>query len=172
MTRLLLLALLAGSPALAQEMPNEPAPLSELVGIDGVSPATPPPSPAQVDALTHDIASELRCPVCQGLSVADSQAETAVAMFERIRELVRLGYTEEQIDAYFITRYGEWVLLAPPATGLGLWLWVLPALLLLGGLFAVFALVGRQRSAPAAPAPSQTDDDPYVKRVLADLEDV
>lgn len=170
MTHLLLIAVLLAPIASAQEMPPEPAPLSELVGIDGVTPAGP--APADTHAVTIDIAEELRCPVCQGLSVADSQTETAVAMYDRIHELVRLGYSEEQIDQYFIDRYGEWVLLAPRSQGMGILLWWIPVGLVLA-IGGVMVWLTRSSKTPAAEPtpPATTSQDPYLARVLADLDD-
>ena len=163
-----LLLLLSLSLAQAQEPPAPPAPISELVGIEGLAPELAQPADVDVEPLTVDIASELRCPVCQGLSVADSQAETAVAMYERIKELVRLGYSEDQIDTYFVQRYGDWVLLAPPADGLGILLWVLPALFTIGVLPLVLFLTRKRRTPEVAEAADESD--PYIQKVLADLE--
>lgn len=174
--RTILLTLLLCSSAVAQEAPPAPAAFEDLVGIAGVDPAGPPPVGEVVEATTVDIAEELRCPVCQGLSVADSQTETAVAMFDRIRELVRLGYTEEQIDAFFVGRYGEWVLLAPRATGFATLLWGLPILMLLAIPLVLLGVASARKRAPSAErkpdmfAPEDTVD-PYIQRVLADLED-
>jgi cytochrome c-type biogenesis protein CcmH len=172
----LLMMLMLSTTASAQEAPPAPAAFEDLVGILGVDPAGPPPADDVVETLTVDIAEELRCPVCQGLSVADSQTETAVAMFDRIRELVRLGYTETQIDEFFIGRYGEWVLLAPRATGFATLLWVLPILMILGIPLVLLGVSAarRQPKKPNDPTPPAQDDapvDPYLQRVLADLED-
>mgnify|MGYP003406777306 CR=1 FL=1 len=90
--------------------------------------APPPDLPPEV----FRIARELRCPVCQGV---------AVEMRRIIAEMLQEGKTEEEIKAFFVERYGEWILYAPPRRGVTLWVWVLPVLglLLLGlGLFAYF----------------------------------
>jgi cytochrome c-type biogenesis protein CcmH len=92
-------------------------------------------------------------------------------MKHRVKELVAAGYSEGQIREYFIARYGEWVLLAPPSNGLGRLLWWSPAL----GLLAAAGVVGwrlRSRPVPAASpgdaAPGEAD--PYRKRLLAEVE--
>ena len=72
--------------------------------------------------LVYVIAKDLRCPTCQGVSVADSGADGARAMKDRIRELVSLGYTSEQIHDYFVSKYGEWILLRPKKDHQVLWL--------------------------------------------------
>lgn len=87
------------------------------------------------------IARELRCPVCQGESAAESNAGVAVEMRRLIAEMLAEGKTEAEIKAFFVERYGEWILFEPPRRGVALWAWVLPlvGLLLLGlGLFAYF----------------------------------
>ena len=173
---LLLFALMTLPIASAQDAPSAPPPVAGLVGIEGVQPAGAPPPPELVDDVARDIASQLRCPVCQGLSIADSQTETAIAMFDRITELVRLGYDEDQIDQYFIDRYGDWVLLAPRAQGLAVLLWVAPVILVIGIVLTMLWLTRRQRPKPvsqAAPTVEQDPDnpnDPYTERILRDLE--
>ncbi|GAA6755819.1 cytochrome C biogenesis protein CcmH [Thermus sp. 2.9] len=87
------------------------------------------------------IARELRCPVCQGESAAESNSGVAVEMRRIIAEMLQEGKTEEEIKAFFVDRYGEWILYNPPRRGVTLWAWVLPAvalILLALGLFAYF----------------------------------
>ena len=83
---------------------------------------------------TRAIAAELRCVVCQNLSVADSPSEMAQQMKEIIREQLQAGKTPEEIKNYFVSKYGEWVLLAPTRKGFALLVWVLPFVALLVGL--------------------------------------
>jgi len=87
------------------------------------------------------IARELRCPVCQGESAAESNSGVAVEMRRLIAEMLEEGKTAAEIKAFFVERYGEWILYEPPRRGVTLWVWVLPVvgLFLLGlGLFAYF----------------------------------
>lgn len=146
--------------------PDDPAWAAGL--IPGLDPGPPPPS-ADVDRLAHEIGLTLRCPVCQGLSVADSTSVAAVQMQRRIRELVGLGYTRADIEDYFVSRYGEWILLSPTAGGLNLLVWLGPLLAAgLGlGLASTFLRAPAARPAPAAP----TADDPYTRRLLAEVDD-
>jgi cytochrome c-type biogenesis protein CcmH len=113
-------------------------------------PALPPPAEEVAVAEAERIADGLRCPVCQGLSVADSNADAARAMYARIGELVRLGYSQDQIEDYFVDRYGEWVRLDPPVEGLHWLLWVAPALLAVVGA-GVIALRARTPASPSDP---------------------
>lgn len=105
---------------------------------------------------TEDVAGLLRCPVCQGLSVADSPSTTAQNMRHQVRELLERGYDQQQILAYFERSYGEFVRLQPPLRGVNWLLWLAPALVLLGGAF--FLLRRRTPPAPEAPASDPTLD--------------
>ena len=99
----------------------------------------------------HAIATQLRCVVCQNLSVADSPSEMARQMRDLIRERLAAGDRPEQVMAYFVQRYGEWVLLAPPARGLNLLLWLAPFGAVLIGLAVVATLTRRWRRRPPPP---------------------
>lgn len=174
MTALLLsVALLAMPPAaLAEDAPSRDA--SAAAPLDE-PPAGPPLEGEEAERESRRIGSGLRCPVCQGLSVADSNADAAVAMKNRIDELVRQGYTEEQIVDYFVDRYGEFVRLEPEAEGLNVLLWVIPGLVLLGGGAWWWSTANRDEpqgpaSSTAAAAP-EVDPElaPYIQAVLAEV---
>ncbi len=75
---------------------------------------------------TLELGSTMRCPVCQGLSIADSPTPSAVAMLSQVRDLFALGYTSEQILDYFESSYGEFVRLSPRPDGLNLLVWLAP----------------------------------------------
>jgi cytochrome c-type biogenesis protein CcmH len=107
------------------------------------SPAVAEPSRAAVERRVAAIAAQLRCPVCQNLSVRDSPSDVAAAFRARIRELVRAGRSDEEIRAFFVARYGEWILLSPPRRGIGIVVWLAPALLLSAGLATVALAVRR-----------------------------
>jgi cytochrome c-type biogenesis protein CcmH len=100
----------------------------------GVIPGVPPgpkPPPELVAPLSYAIGSKIRCPVCQGLSVADSSSPAAVQMQRRIRDLVAAGYGEDDIVDFFVERYGEFLLLEPRTSDQrNLIIWVGPGLVL------------------------------------------
>ncbi len=96
-----------------------------------------------VEGQVRAIASELRCVVCQNLSVADSPSTMAVQMRDVVRHQVKAGRTPDEIRAYFVSKYGEWVLLAPPTRGFNLIIWILPFVVLLAGIAAAVRLLLR-----------------------------
>lgn len=119
--------------------------------------------PLQGEALaqqTHAIAASLRCPVCQGLSVADSPSEMAVNMKTEVRDMLARGYTREQIESHFVRSYGEFVLLAPRFRGVNALVWILPIAALLAGAWVV-----RTKLRRLAAAPRPRNDDPDLARV-------
>ncbi|MGK7312499.1 MAG: cytochrome c-type biogenesis protein [Candidatus Longimicrobiales bacterium M2_2A_002] len=110
---------------------------SDAVSQSGAS-APPPTAPAAArdEALERSyvrVARQLRCPVCQQLSILDSPAELAVEMRAVVRERLEAGDSEEEVLAYFVSKYGQWVLLDPPKEGFNLVVWLAPLVLLLGG---------------------------------------
>src|SRR5437016_12841262 len=93
--------------------------------------ARPDPASAQSarpvsDDVVHEIAAQLRCVVCQNLAVADSPSEMASQMRAIIRERLAAGESPAEVQRYFVDRYGEWILLAPPRRGFNLLVWLLP----------------------------------------------
>ena len=100
------------------------------------------------------ISAELRCPVCQGLSVQDSPSETAREMRDLVAKRIAEGRSDEEVRAEFRRAYGEWVFLAPPLAGPGALIWLVPLLIVIGG--SAVAL-GRVRQPPATAANKPID---------------
>jgi cytochrome c-type biogenesis protein CcmH len=100
-------------------------------------------APPDLEDRTREIATELRCVVCQNLSVADSPSEMAQQMRAVVREQLEAGKTPEQIKEFFVSKYGEWVLLKPKATGFSALLWILPYAVLVLGIIAALWFVRR-----------------------------
>jgi cytochrome c-type biogenesis protein CcmH len=127
-----------------------------------------------VDSRVREIGQQLKCPVCQSVSVADSPSEMASQMRQLIRKQVVEGQSSEAIIQYFVDRYGEEALMAPPKRGLGLAFWLVPALAVAGGLAAVYGLLRRwrqpTRASVAATSPDGSPDlSPYEERVRREL---
>lgn len=95
------------------------------------------------DARVDAIAERLRCPVCQNQSVRESPSEVAQVFRERIRALVAAGRSDREVEAFFVERYGDWILLSPPKQGIGLTVWAAPLVLLAAGLAIVTVTVRR-----------------------------
>ncbi|HEY2922571.1 MAG TPA: cytochrome c-type biogenesis protein, partial [Candidatus Binatia bacterium] len=104
---------------------------------------------------TREIAAELRCVVCQNLSVADSPSEMAQQMRAIVREQLEAGKSPEEIKEFFVSKYGEWVLLKPKTTGFSALLWILPyTVLVLGviaGLWFIRRWVAKTKTSAAKP---------------------
>jgi cytochrome c-type biogenesis protein CcmH/NrfF len=98
---------------------------------------------ATLEERTRSVAAQLRCPVCQGLSLADSPSELALEMKDVVREQLAAGRTPDQVKAYFVAKYGEWILLEPPAHGINVVAYLLPGLALAAGLVVVWLALRR-----------------------------
>lgn len=126
--------------------------LAGLVVVELVRPATPPTQAEQA----RRIAAELRCPDCQALSAAESETAAAAAIRRQIVEQLAAGQSPDQIRAYFVARYGEWILLAPPSPFA--W-WIPAAAVVVGiGVLAWWLRRGRAPVAPVTPVPQAVRD--------------
>ena len=119
----------------------------------------------------REIAFLLRCVVCQNLSVADSPSETASQMRQIVRERLALGESREQILDYFVSKYGEWILLSPPRRGFNLVVWGLPFAGLLAGLVTI-AVVVRRWSRSRREEPAEVVDPAYRERVRREVQEL
>ena len=119
----------------------------------------------------YDIATQLRCVVCQNLSVADSPSEMASQMRGIIRERLAAGESPAQVERYFVDRYGEWILMSPPRRGFNLLVWLLPLAAVIVGLAAAATLMWRwsHRTRGARPAPAAVDAA-MSERIRRELE--
>ena len=98
-----------------------------------------------LDPQVFAIGSELRCPTCVSESVAQSSSAIAREMRVIIQDQLDEGRTRAEILAFFQERYGDWILLNPPARGVLLIVWVLPVLAVLVGAALLVRLVRRWR---------------------------
>ncbi|MBM4194464.1 MAG: cytochrome c-type biogenesis protein CcmH [Gemmatimonadetes bacterium] len=146
------MAVVAGS-ALGQQ--PVPQPGAAAAGVEGgrvVGRATD----TVLERRTTEIARGLRCPVCQGESIQDSPAELAVEMRGLVREQLAAGRSAEEINQYFVARYGEWILLSPKPVGFNLFAYIVPVVALIAGSLVVGLSVRRwTRGAPTSPGPSE-----------------
>ena len=153
--------LLAIAPALLGAQAPAPNPASE-----SHPPAVSSPSGAPTEEtldprreeVVKRVASELRCPVCQGLSVQDSPTELAQQMKAVIRRQLAEGKSPDEVRAYFVARYGEWILLEPRAKGFNLVLYLLPLAGIAAGAAVIAVFVRRMTSRSGEPAPYLGDE--------------
>ena len=124
--------------------------------------------PRSVEQRTHDIASQLRCPVCNGESVADSSTPIAQQMRSVIRQDVQAGQSDDQIIAAFRASYGDSILLRPPFDGFTAIIWFGPIVALLVGI-AIITLAAREwRRVQPVPALAQSLDDEAARDLSPD----
>ncbi len=131
------------------------AAVAAVVIVIGLLPANASPDDpaARADAL----AANLRCPFCQGESIADAPSQTARDLQVFIVDKVDEGWSDDEIYAFFVARYGERVRLDPPLAGWGAALWAVPAVLLAVGVAAIAA---RRRPEPQTDVTAGSMPDP------------
>jgi cytochrome c-type biogenesis protein CcmH len=103
------------------------------------------PDPKQ-EAKAQALMQELRCLVCQGQSIADSDADLAADMRDLVRRRIAAGERPEQIRAWLIERYGDWISYRPTTEPIALPLWAAPIILLIFGGAIVAGRLKRKRS--------------------------
>lgn len=96
------------------------------------------PPQQTLDQQAHDVGVQLKCPVCEGESVADSPSTIAKQMRGVIRQQLQAGKSESEVIAYFQARYGEQIVWSPQWQGFSLLAWLVPIMLLLGGFVLLF----------------------------------
>jgi cytochrome c-type biogenesis protein CcmH len=133
MKRFLLALALLAAPALADTDLAQPRWANEQL-----------PDPRQ-EAAAQDLMGSLRCLVCQGQSIADSDADLAGSMRAMVRTRIAAGERPRAIRAWLIARYGNWVSFTPPVEPLTWPLWAAPVILLLAGLWLARGRFGSRR---------------------------
>ena len=105
------------------------------------------PDPA-LEARAREISAGLRCPVCQNESIDESHAPIARELRILLRERLVAGDTDDEVRAYLVTRFGEFILLQPTLGGANLVLWLAAPAMLLAALGIGWATVRRRAAAP------------------------
>jgi len=126
--------------------------LLALAGLAVVVAVRPGPEPSVAER-GEALARELRCPDCQGLSVADSPTSSAREIRRQIDELVAGGASDEAVRDHFVARYGEWILLAPSSPVP----WLVPLAVVIAGAAGLVAWLASRRR-PAATSPVLTPE--------------
>ena len=103
------------------------------------------PSEGVVGEQFRDVAKELRCPTCTGLSVLESDAKFSVQIKDLVKEQVEAGKNKAEILEFFTDRYGPWILRSPPKTGFNALAWGVPIAMMLVGPILIWAFVWRKK---------------------------
>jgi cytochrome c-type biogenesis protein CcmH len=122
-----------------------------LVAVSWLVPGASPTDAERADALS----AQLRCPDCQGLSVADSPTAAAREIRRQVDELIADGATDAEVREHFVARYGEWILLAPSSPAF----WLIPLAVVVLGVagLAAWLIVGRRSPATSPRAPTEEE---------------
>lgn len=148
MKRLLLCLMLLAGPALAVQP-------DEVLG-----------DPA-LEARARAISQTLRCPVCQGENIDESNAPISRDLRLAVRERLVAGDSDEEVVDYIVTRFGEFVLFEPRAAGVNLVLWIAGPLMLLAALGGAAVYLRRRSAMPdSAPAALTEAERARLKEIL------
>lgn len=96
----------------------------------------------------EDLTQELRCPKCQNQNLADSDSEISSDLRREIYLMLEEGQTDQQIKDFLVARYGTFVLYNPPASGVTLWVWLVPVFFALIGILLVWRVLAQASKRP------------------------
>ncbi len=123
-----------------------------------------PPTPAVPDDEVNRVAKNLYCPVCENVPLDVCDTPACVQWKEEIRTMLAEGRSEAEIIDFFVTRYGMRVLAVPPPQGIGLGVWLIPAIgLPAAGLWLALRLARWRRPSPASEPASEPASDEAVR---------
>lgn len=133
-----------------------------------ISPDELLPDPAQ-EARAREISRELRCVVCQSESIDESNADIAKDLRLLVRERITAGDSDDEVLAYVVDRYGEFVLFRPRMTAANAPLWFGGPVFLIFGVVLVAAVLRRRARDAALPKPGlSADEQARIDRLLGD----
>jgi len=158
--------------------------LSALPGHNAHADA-PTPTPVITDDQVNAVAHTLYCPVCENTPLDVCGTQACAQWRELIRQQLQQGWSEEQIQQYFVENYGARVLAAPPREGFWWLAYVVPPVIILAGLYILYRTMkqayqpkaetapsaGNQpaEATPTAPAAPQEEEDDYLRRLEEEL---
>ena len=122
----------------------------------------------QEELLFHDLSKQLRCPKCQNQNILDSNSELAKDLRNKTYELVKKGQTEDQIVAYMVARFGNFVRYDPPMTPATIFLWLGPLLFILLGCYFLYVQIKKQK---VDEEPLDEQEVSRLQKILADKND-
>lgn len=119
-----------------------------------------------LDARLKRLESELRCTVCQNQTLADSNADLAADLRQEMRALALAGKSDDEIKAYLVARYGDFVLYNPPVKPLTWALWFGPFALLVTGAVVWWVVLRRRERAARGVAATETKAEQQARELL------
>lgn len=175
----LLVVLVAGPGAVSAQEVEPEAATSEQQAVEAPAEqatddrsALTDPDEEALDALAAEVASGLRCPVCRNQSIVESNADLSREMHAVVRDRLAAGETPAEIEAYFVSRYGEWILLRPQARGINLLVYGLPLVVLVLGFFLArnrlrkWARAGSEGAVQDGPAALGAEDEEWLREAV------
>jgi cytochrome c-type biogenesis protein CcmH len=123
----------------------------------------------ELDIQTREVAKTLRCTVCQTESIWESGSPFARQVREHVRERLQQGQSPEEIRAYFLSRYGDYILMQPPTRGVNWIVWLGPFALLLVGGALLYRMLNRWVTRTPVPPVVEPLDEPSRRRIEREL---
>jgi len=123
-----------------------------------------------LEARAREVSKGLRCVVCQNQSIDDSNADLARDMRILVRERITAGDSNDEVTAYMVSRYGDFVLLKPPLKTGTYVLWFGPGVIVVLALIGIFFFY-RRRAGAASQAPAELLSDDERRRLEALLKE-
>ncbi|SDB31722.1 cytochrome c-type biogenesis protein [Bauldia litoralis] len=139
--------------------------LLSLAPVHAVAPDEVLDDPA-LETRARALSAGLRCMVCQNQSIDDSDAPLARDLRILLRERLVAGDSDEEVIAFLVDRYGEFILLRPQFNLKTALLWLAPAILLVVGAIIAFGVFRRRR--PVAVSGLSGDEEAELQRILSD----
>lgn len=131
--------------------------------------AQPAQDPATVERI-KDLEAELRCLVCQGQSIAESDSDFAKDIRREIDRMIAEDSSDAEIKSFLVERYGDFILFRPPWQSTTVALWMGPAVLMVLALGVLYAVLRRRRGATADRQPFSEDERRRAEAMLADAD--
>jgi cytochrome c-type biogenesis protein CcmH len=127
---------------------------------------------AEQEQRFRTLSNEFRCPMCQNANLSSSPGGVAADLRREIYRMIMEGQTDQQIEAFMLARYGDFILYRPRLTLQTVLLWFGPLLFLVIGIWAAFSIMRRSgRQSPASTQSLSSDEEARLKELLAQKKD-
>ena len=123
----------------------------------------------EIDIKTREVSKTLRCTVCQTETIWESGSPFANQVREAIRERLEQGQSADDVRAYFLSRYGDYIMMQPPTRGVNWLVWLGPFALLLVGGALLYRTLNRWVTRTPVPPVVEPLDEPSRRRIEREL---